>query len=336
VPEVRRRAESLIRWRASAQPDEGFVAALGAAVEFLLQSRPPLQVLVAQLGSDDVVCAARAAAAVLASDDARAGAELLVRCQYARLRQAALYHLHSSSDLDGALIELGLADRAAGVRAVAQMASASIGLDTLAWYRAVLASDLVTGLLGLGDVGSTADVATAEAVLAATPSTSARAAAVRLIARKGGGTNVELLAAEAARGGRAGREAISALRKRRLPTEVVRGLVQSAVEKAGDDPATVRRVARSLLPLADRWVGLELGLVLAASDGDVSLLGIELLERLWQRWNRSATEPSRDQLLAISILFTNAEIRLEAARPGLCSDLRFLVKPMTSKPSIAT
>lgn len=284
---------------AARNPDHG---TRRAAVRLLAHAEPTVDLLRAQLSRGDVVAASIVADALLAEPKTCGeAANMLVASSIARFRELGLWHLaHDEHDAASA-VDAALLDRAPGVRGLAQRLARD-RLDLRDWYRERVSLAPEGALLGLADVGTDLDLATASRYLDSEPAR-VRAAAVRLLSRLGGRDALpRLLAIATSDTGRVAREAIGGIRRHGV-TDDVATMAWEQVASEGASSPTRRRIFTLLLPLASRWTAAELGLrSLASADEELQELGARLLARTAQTWNRSWTRPTDSQLAKLSSL----------------------------------
>lgn len=235
------------------------------------------------------------------------------------------------------LVEQGLGDRSQRVRDVAQRHAPSVGLDPLAWYRERLSDTRLIALRGLGDIGSQQDAEDAVQYLGSAQA-SVRGAAARVVGRKGGPSHMATLAGLVLRcRGESAREAARGLIQRGITRPLAEDLAAEAIAAHSDRPVATKRVNLQLLPSADRWVALRLGLSACTHpDPDVAELGVHLVSETWSKWNRSATEP-RDQIPPLRELLNSAAplLRRSAAPLLRCSALTIANSSTSSTSSSA-
>jgi hypothetical protein len=279
-----------------------------------------------QMQGDDVVATAIAAEAALQNvDECEEAARVLLAAKVARLREAGLWHLVGHHHDAAAAIEHGLVDRAAGVRNLARGAAAQHGTDPVTWYRSHVDTDLASSLLGLGDIGTEQDVALALDHLDDSDRRT-RAAAIRLISRKGGSAGVpQLIDVAVGEPGGLAREAIGGIVRQGVTDELVSALWER-LERGGSAPAW-RRVSRGIFPHASRWTSLGLGLKeVRSKDEHVRDVGRDLLIRVRWSWNRSQTPPRPGQLAELRILLSRAAPLLRNTEPKLLRELEDLLR----------
>jgi hypothetical protein len=311
-----RSSDALVALRAASRGTDR--ATRRAVVEFLVGIEPPLALLRGQLEDGDVVAVARAAKAALSGEEAEAAARLLLTGSFASLRALSLWTLLRANPTEASLVEQGLGDSSQQVRDVAQRHAATTGTDPLTWYRDRLSDEPLIALRGLGDIGRQQDAEDAVQYLGSAQA-SVRGAAARVIGRKGGSSHTATLE-DLVLGsrGESAREATRGLIRRGITGALAEDLATKAIAAHADRPTATRRVYLQLLPRADRWVALRLGLLACNHpDPSVAELGLHLVSVTWSNWNRSATEP-RDQAASIREL-------LKAAAPVPRADNRVLV-----------
>ncbi len=239
--------------------------------------------------------------------------EILLRSPMPRFRAEGLWRL-TKDDAAGSdkLVMEALADRALSVREVAQRWLSSREQDPASLYRAMLDTDPVSGLLGLGDQADSTDRDAARRFLA-DDRRSVRLAALRLLAQVGSPADGALFAERfVGGGGKERRYAIAGLRRagvRRRVDEIWDGAI------AAGDPQLIVRVMRQLLPAAGHWKRIDIGLQASAHpDPSIREAGADALRRVLEEWNRGYPgEPDDLELL---------RRRFEHARPFLDADPR--------------
>jgi hypothetical protein len=279
-----------------------------------------------QLADGDVVAAATATKAALCGDEAEAAARLVLAGPFASLRAMSLWTLLQLHPAEVSLVEQGLRDSSQGVRDVAQRHAPTVGLDPLAWYRAGLSDNPLIALRGLGDIGSPPDAEDAVHYLGSAQARS-RGAAARVVGRKRGPSHTATLVDLVLRsGGESAREAVRGLLRNGITRPLAEDLAAEAIAAFPDRPGAMKRVYLQLLPHADRWVALRLGLSACAHpDPDVAEFGVHLVSVIWSKWNRSATEPG-DQTTPIRELLNAVAPLLRADNRKLVDELDFLLR----------
>lgn len=261
-----------------------------AAVRLLLRQDPNVELLREVMRTNDVVSVALVASSIPTDGlpNLEAGG-LLHASPVARFRSQGLWRLtrESSAPESAALVHQALFDKAPSVRDVAQrwVARHEPEIDVNDYYRDRLVRDPLSALRGLGDHASESDAAVAAAHLS-DEVPAIRLAALRLLVRVGRRSDRDLFADRFLRGSaKERREALLGLR-RSGGAEIVGDLWRTAAATA--DPAMMTRVLFQVVPMADRWLRLSIGLeAVAEADTVVAAAGIDVLQRTLVDWNRS-------------------------------------------------
>jgi HEAT repeat protein len=296
---LRRRFEHALRaesarpavWAAAGSTDRSIRR---AAVRLLVDQGATVELLRAVASTRDIVAISIVAAGLPTSGpiNEEAGA-VLWRSPMPRLRAEGLWRLLAGSDEveDRELIELGLLDSAPSVREVAQRFIAQRQEDVAGFYRSCLGSHPAAALNGLGDRADPQDVEVALAHLGA-ESSRVRVAALRLLARIGRPDDGGLFTSRFMDGrGKERREALVGLRHSGVMRTALDAVWLDAVERG--DPEVKKRVLFQLLPLAERWRRLDVGLqAVVDEDRSISQAGLEVLRRTLVDWNRGYPAPS--------------------------------------------
>ncbi len=286
-----------------------------AAVRLLLRKGSSLDLLREVMHTNDVVAVALVASSIPTDDPSNLEAgRLLHSSPAARFRSQGLWRL--TQDLPASesreLAHQALFDKAPSVRDVAQrwVTEHEPATEVNDYYRAGLARDPLSALRGLGDHASEDDAAMATAHLS-DDSPAVRLAALRLLARLGRRGDRDLFVDRFLRGSaKERREALAGLRPSG-GAEIVEQAWKSAT--AADDPTMAKRVLFQLVPLADRWIRMSVGLQATANpDPEVAAAGVEVLHRALVDWNRGY--PSRPTVDAAVL-----RDQFEKARPVLRS-----------------
>lgn len=286
-----------------------------AAVRLLLRQGSSVDLLSEVMPTNDVVAVALVASSIPTDGPANVEAgRLLHSSRVARFRSQGLWRITQdpTAPESKVLAHQALFDKAPSVRDVAQrwVTKHQPETDVNDYYRDRLARDPLSALRGLGDRASEHDAAIAVAHLS-DDSPAVRLAALRLLARIGRRADRELFVDRFLRStAKERREALAGLR-RSGGAAIVEQACKSAT--AADDSTMAKRVLFQLVPLADRWLRISIGLQAAAdADPEVSAAGIDVLHRALVDWNRGY--PSRPTV--------DAEVlrdQFEKARPVLRS-----------------
>ncbi|MCP3880248.1 MAG: hypothetical protein GY701_17940 [Sulfitobacter sp.] len=260
-----------------------------AAVRLLLRQGSSVDLLRDVMATNDVVAVALVASSIPTDSPSNLEAgRLLHSSPVARLRSQGLWRLTQdpSAPESKALTDQALFDKAPSVRDVAQRWVAKHEPETEVndYYRDRLAQDPLSALRGLGDHASEADAAVATAHLSDDAS-AVRLAALRLLARLGRRSDRDLFVDRFLKGGaKERREALAGLR-RSGGADIVGDAWKRAA--AADDPTMAKRVLFQLVPMADRWLRISIGLqATAKADPDVAAAGVDVLHRTLIDWNR--------------------------------------------------
>ncbi len=221
---------------------------------------------------------------------------LLHSSPVARFRSQGLWRLtrDPAAPESKAVAHQALLDKASSVRDVAQrwVAEHEPENDVNDYYRDWLAREPLSALRGLGDHACEADAAVATAHLS-DDAPAVRLAALRLIARLGRRSDRDLFVDRFLKGSaKERREALAGLR-RSGGADIVGDAWKTA---ADDDPTMAKRVLFQLVPMADRWLRISIGLQATANpDPDVAAAGVDVLHRTLVEWNRGyPTKPTID------------------------------------------
>jgi len=267
-------------------------------VRLLLRQGSSVDLLREVMDTNDVVAVAFVASSIPTDGPPNLEAgSLLFSSPVARFRSQGLWRLTRDPDAPDsmALVHQALFDKAPSVRDVAQrwVAKHEPETDLNGYYRDRLAQDPLSALRGLGDHASEDDAAVATAHLSdGVPAV--RLTALRLLARLGRRSDRHLFADRFLRGSaKERREALTGLR-RSAGAEIVEEVWKTAA--AADDPTMAKRVLFQLVPMADRWLRISVGLQATANaDPDVAAAGVDVLQRTLVDWNRGyPTKPTID------------------------------------------
>lgn len=274
----------------------------------LIEADADVALLQQVIATDDVVAVALVTAALPTQGPTnRTAGEILHRSPIARFRYEGLWRLTKDDEPGSeALARRALADPAASVRAVAQRWLSAHGGDTADAYRAMLATDPLAALRGLGDRPRPGDAAVARDFVDHDRAT-VRAAALRLLASAADQTDGPLFARRFMAGtGSERRPALAGLHAVGAGP-FLEELWTSA--RATGDVRAVERVLFQVLPRAGRWKRIELGLdALAADEPVVRRMGFEVLARIAEGWNRGYIGPPAD--------LEGMRRQLDLVRPG--------------------
>lgn len=269
-----------------------------AAVRLLLRRGSSVELLAEVMHTNDVVAVAFVASSISTNGppNLEAGG-LLHSSPVSRLRSQGLWRLtrDPSAPESKALIHIALFDKAPSVRDVAQrwVADHEPEADVNDYYRDRLGQDPLGALRGLGDHASEEDAGVAKAYLN-DDSPAVRVAALRLLAGLERRSDFGLFVDRFLKGSaKERREALAGLR-RSGGSEIVGDAWKTA--SAANDPTMARRVLYQLVPMADRWLRISIGLQAAANvDPDTAVAGIDVLQRTLVDWNRGyPTKPTVD------------------------------------------
>jgi HEAT repeat protein len=267
-----------------------------AAVRLLLRHGSSIDLLRDVMATNDVVAVALVASSIPTDGPANTEAGgLLHSSPVARFRSQGLWRLtrDPTAPESKALVRQALFDKAPSVRDVAQrwVADHEPENDVNDYYRDRLARDPLSALRGLGDHASEVDAALATSHLN-DDAAAVRLAALRLLARLGRQSDRDLFVDRFLKGSaKERREALAGLR-RSGGADIVGDAWKTAAAVA--DPAKAKRVLFQLVPMADRWLRISIGLQATAnSDPDIAAAGVDVLHRTLVEWNRGyPTKPT--------------------------------------------
>lgn len=284
-----------------------------AAVRLLVRADSGIDLLREAIATNDVVVIGLVAASIPMDGPLNLETgHLLHDSPLGRFRSEGLWRLTRG---DGtaraqALVVDGLFDPAASVRDVAQrwMKAYRPDISVGDIYRTNVALRPLPALRGLGDTTEERDVEVATEHLRH-QAPSVRVAALRLLARLGRSANRDLFIDRFVNGsGKERREALLGLRRAGGST-ITSDLWRMALDSG--DVAVCRRVLLQLVPIADRWQRLSIGLQAAAlSDRELFTAGLDVLDRTFVAWN---SQHHIRQTVESEVLRRH----LDAARPAL-------------------